>query len=264
MREIAAIADLHCGHRAGLTPPDYQDRVGRWADAQADSWDKYLALVEKSAGADTLIVDGDAIDGRGQASGGTELIASSLAVQRDMAVECISQFAAKKIVMARGTDYHAGWGGEDWEDFVAEQLREQGREVLIKDHPFVDLDGVTFDIKHHIGTTSVPHTRGTALLRDKMQNEQWYLDGDGQPLADVILRAHAHVHEGSFGYRGDRMWLAVRLPALQLAGTKYGGRRCSGVVHWGMFRVFIEGGEIVDYQTLKAAVIGNRVQAVKL
>jgi hypothetical protein len=31
-----------------------------------------------------------------------------------------------------------------------------------------------------------------------------------------------------------------------------------------MFRVFIEGGEIVDYQTLKAAVIGNRVQAVKL
>jgi hypothetical protein len=263
-RGVACIADLHCGHIAGLTPPGYRSRNEKWKRSQKDAWGKYEKIVEKIGDSDVLVVDGDAIDGRNQITYGTELITSSLREQRDMAVECILQFKSPKIVMARGTDFHTGWGGEDWEDFVADQLVSEGRQVICHDHPFFQIEGVDVDVKHHIGSSKQPHTRGTAILGDKVQNEQWWLDGGGQPLADVILRAHAHIHEGYWGYRGSRRWIAVRLPALQLAGTKFGGRRCSGVVQWGAFWFSVKGGEIIDEVSYKVDVLGNKVEAVKL
>lgn len=263
-QRIGLIADLHSGHRAGLTHPDYQDRVGKWGESQADAWDNLNEIIEKIGELYALIVDGDVIDGRGQASGGTELITSCLKTQCEMGARAILQFGCKNIVMARGTDYHTGWGGEDWEDSCADMLRAEGCKVTIKDHPFPRFGGVVFDVKHHVGSSAVPHTEATPILREKLQNEQWYLDGESQPEADVIIRAHVHRHSGHWGYRGDRKWVAIRLPALQTAGTKFGGRRCSSVVQWGACSVDVEDGKIADCASYVAPVIGNRIEVIDL
>jgi len=271
MKRIATIADMHCGHRAGLTPESYQTADTKWADIEADLWNRYLALVGQFETPDILIVNGDCIDGRGERSGGTELIATSLATQRDMAVECIMQWKAPKVVISRGTDYHTSWGGEDWEDLVAEKVLAETeklypkREVLviIKDHPFIEVDGVTFDIKHHLGATSTPYSGGVATQRDKTWNEQWWLNDEGQPLADIIMRAHGHFCEGAYGYRGSRQWWALRLPALQAAGTKYGGRRCSRTVHWGIQYGDVDN-ERYRFDDFVSLVKGNKVTAVKM
>ena len=264
MKTGVFLADLHCGHRAGLTPPDYWDRDTKWCDAQAEGWERYTKLRGKIGKVDFVVCNGDAIDGRGQTSGGTELITTSLAEQAKMAVECLAIWKAKKYVLSRGTDFHVAWAGEDWEDFVADGVREKLRtEVIIKDHPFIEVGGVTIDIKHHVGGTSVPYAGGTAILRDKMWNEQWYLDGEGQPLADVILRAHVHVFGYYGGMRNDRPWVAIRQPALQMAGTKYGGRRCSSIVHWGIISAKIDNGEF-DWTAHACGTKANKVEAVKL
>jgi len=96
MKRIASIADMHCGHRAGLTPTQYLTPDPKWRDVEEDLWTRYLDLVKQFDTPDILIVNGDCIDGRGERSGGTELIAPSLATQRDMAVKCIMQWKAPK------------------------------------------------------------------------------------------------------------------------------------------------------------------------
>jgi len=264
MKHGILMADTHCGHRAGLTHPDHMSRDAKWHDIQVECWDRYMDLVERLSPVDFVIQNGDGLDGRGERSGGSELIVGTLAEQCEMNALALAAWKAPVYILSRGTDYHTGWGGEDWEDIVAEKLRAMtGAKVIIKNHPFVEIEGVTFDVKHHVGSSSVPHTGGTALLRDKTWNEQWYLDGEGQPLGDVILRAHAHWFEFYGGMRGKRPWVAIRQPALQAAGTKYGGRRCSRTVHWGLISLKVENAEF-EWTPHIANVAANKVKAVRL
>ena len=268
MIHIVAEGDYHSGHRAGLTPPDWWYRPGlaahaRWHAIQKELWERRQGLISAIGKPDRLILMGDLIDGRGERSGGTELVATSLSDQVRMAAEAASQWGADQIQMVRGTDYHTGWGGEDWENFIAEELRTGGTRVRIDDHAFVTIDGVTFDLKHDLGASSIPHGRATAILKERLWNEQWWLDGEGEPLADVILRAHTHYHIGTWGYRGDRLWVAMITPALQAAATKYGQRKCRGVVHWGLVEFWVEDGRLVEWKPHILAIKANRNEAVE-
>ena len=58
----------------------------------------------------------------------------------------------------------------------------------------------------------------------------YYLLGGGYSM---ILRGHVHY----LNFCGGPGWLAMTLPALQMKGSKYGVRQCSGVVDFG-FTVF--------------------------
>jgi hypothetical protein len=238
VKTLVVVADRHTGHRAGLTPPDWQwpirkgpDRRRKWGQSQREAWNAYQELREKIGPADVVIDAGDAIDGRGEASGSTELVIVDRHEQCEAAKEALHIWDAKKIVMARGTGYHTG-GYEDYEDLIAHALNAE-----IASHPFVQVEGVTFDVKHHVGGSQVPHGRYTALARDHLWNALW-AEREEQPKAQVLLRAHVHY----FAVVGGRGWTAMVLPALQLAGTKYGARRFSGTVDWGLVVFRIEGG----------------------
>ena len=260
----AILADTHCGHRAGLTPPDYWDRGVEWHDVQEECWTEYEKIAKKIGKVDFVIFNGDAIDGSGSRSGGTELITTNLFEQAEMAAQCLAIWNARTYIMSYGTDYHVGLNGEDFELAVVDKLREKTKaKVILKSHPFVNIGGVTFDIKHHIGGSTTPYTAGTSILKDKMQNEQWFLDGEGQPLADVILRAHVHKFDYFGGMRGERPWIAIKQLALQAASTKYGSRRCSGVVHWGLIEVDIENGAF-DFTFHIRNILANKTEAIKI
>ena len=236
MKTVVALADLHCGHRAGLTPPDWQWSKGTgrrkaWGQAQREAWRAYQDLRAAIGPADVLIANGDLIDGRGEASGSTELAIVDRHEQCEAAKECLSLWDAKRTIISTGTAYHTGQY-EDWEEGIADSMNAE-----ILSHPFVKIEGVTFDLKHHVGGSQIPHGRYTALARDQLWNVLWSERGE-QPRAQVYLRAHVHY----FAFAGGRDWVAMTLPALQMAGTKYGARRFSGTVDWGLVVFRIEGG----------------------
>jgi hypothetical protein len=115
MKKVVLISDLHCGHRAGLTPPSKQYRIGtgdterdNFALLQSGIWDFMIGEIKELGKVDVLICNGDAIDGKGERSGGTELLEADRTKQADMAAECLSMFKAKKIFMTYGTPYHVG------------------------------------------------------------------------------------------------------------------------------------------------------------
>lgn len=229
MKRIVAVSDFHCGHRVGLTPPSWQYSVDsgpqvyrKFAKFQRGVWDYYSKTLAELQPIDCLFVVGDCVDGPGLRTGGTELITRDRTEQVEMATACINEAKAKKVYMFYGTSYHTG-DQEDWEDLIAKDVGAD-----ISGHDWVTVGKTTFDLKHHVGSSTIPHGRYTAIAREALWNLVWARD-KRQPDADVIVRAHVHYHV----YVGDGHKIGIILPGLQGYGSKFGVRRCSGVVDIG-------------------------------
>lgn len=231
-KRVLSIGDLHSGHQVGLTPPGFHPaiddpRQAKFAAVRAEVWGCFATIVDRYRPIDVLICNGDAIDGKGAKSGGTEQISTDRNVQVAIAKACIKFVGAEKVRMTHGTNYHVG-PDEDWETNICAELIAEGIDAKIGAHEWYDIEGVCFDVKHKIGSSQIPHGRLTALAREILWNRQWAADGK-QPRADVLLRSHAHYyeqchHDGCLGFI---------LPALQGFGSKFGARECSGTVHIG-------------------------------
>jgi len=110
---VLVLSDLHCGHRAGLTPPQHQLNIAsKWGKLQKEVWDWFERTVENLKPITHCFVMGDIIDGKGDRSGGTEQITTDRNVQIEMACEALSLVQASVYTMVYGTPYHTG-SGED-------------------------------------------------------------------------------------------------------------------------------------------------------
>jgi hypothetical protein len=189
MPRLLVEADYHAHHRAGLNAPDWwmpaTGVYAKWGRAQREMWNKRAELLEKIGPVDAWLGNGDLFDGRGERSGGTELLPDAgwpNQIANAEASARLVQFRGEpKRIMSRGTPAHVGWDA-DYEDVLALNLH-----ATIKDHPFFTLGGVTFDAKHKVGSSSIPHGRGTAISRERLWNVLWAEHGE-QPKAQVLLR----------------------------------------------------------------------------
>ena len=261
MTQIGLIeADYHSHHRAGLNSPDFwmpeRGANGKWGRMQRELWNARCEILEKIGPVDFHAINGDAFDGRGQASGSTELLADpswhNQVLNAEACARVVKFKGKERRIMSRGTPYHCGQL-DDHEDELAMYL-----DATIKDHPFFTVEGVTFDMKHRVGSSSIPHGRGTSVAKEWLWNLLWAERGE-QPKADVLIRSHVHYHS----YIGGLGWVAMTTPALQAAGTKYGGRQCSGTVDWGLTVFEVENGEF-DWHVYTVNLKSNKVRAVKL
>jgi len=237
-KRVVVISDLHCGHRAGLTPTDWQYSIDseneerkHYAQMQRILWNWYKEKIDSLGKIDVLIVNGDAIDGKGNRSGGTELVEADRIKQSDMAAECINYVQADKVYMTYGTGYHTG---QD-DDFEYSVFSKINKGEAIGSHLFVDINGLMFDVKHKVGSSSVPYSRNTAIAKENVWNALW-ADKNLQPRADIFIRSHVHYHT----YCGDERQLCIVTPAMQGFGSKFGERQCSGTVDVGFIYFDIE------------------------
>jgi hypothetical protein len=151
------------------------------------------------------------IEGKGQKSGGTELITSDRLIQCEMATKALETIDALKYIFVHGTPYHTG-NEEDFESIIAEKFGAD-----IGGHEWIEVNGKIFDVKHKIGSSGIPHGRYTALAKEKLWNLYWN-EIKGAPKSDIFIRAHVHY----FNYIGNDTFFGVILPALQTFGSKYG------------------------------------------
>ena len=118
MKRMVVISDLHCGHVVGLTPPRWHFQIdGKLYANQKELWGFYAQSIDSLKPIDILVVNGDAIDGKGCRSGGTEQNTTDRLEQCEMAIECIEYTEAKTVRMTYGTPYHAGQD-EDFEKII--------------------------------------------------------------------------------------------------------------------------------------------------
>lgn len=224
--------DAHCGSNVGLTPPAYQTKytpnpkteehrtLNKWANIQRESWEWYNTTLEMLKPIDKLFVMGDAIDGTGHRSGGTELIYVDRKIQVRMAIEALEVVEAPYIVMVYGTPYHTGQS-EDFEMDIARHFK-----CKIGGHEWEEVNGCTFDLKHKQGNTKNP---STGIWNEIGDNREWAILGE-QPKADVLVRAHTH----RFCIIKQEDCMGLTIPSLQSYGTKFGARQCSRKVQFGL------------------------------
>ena len=241
-KTVLVLSDFHCGHLVGLTPPSrHSIYTGsnkvllKFEQVRQQLWDMFSKIIKSLGVIDVLIVNGDLIEGKGSRSGGTELITTDRFQQADMAAEIIRFIKPKKVAITYGTPYHTG-DEEDFEKVIVKELRDGSNKykpesISLASHLYLNINGVKFDCKHHIASSSVPYGRTTAISRENLWNLVWADTTNGSvPRSDVFIRSHVHYHV----YSGDSQKLCMTTPALQGLGTKFGSRKCSGVVDWGV------------------------------
>lgn len=266
MKRMLVLADLHCGHVCGLTPPSWQTappttkgrtKRAKFADLQKEAWAWFVRETSKYRPYDMIFVNGDAIDGRGERSGSTELVTVDREEQANMALVAIQKNMngrKTKVALTYGTAYHTG-SSEDWENRIAEDLNA----VKIGAHEWVNLDGVIFDFKHHIAGSQIPHGRHTATAREALWSALWAEQGLS-PSSDVLIRSHVHYHQYCGG--GFSEMLRMTTPGLQTMGGKYGARRCSGLIDYG-FLVFEASKKEYVWWARLAELRGQKSSAIK-
>jgi len=261
------ISDPHCGHLCGLTPPAYQIKTrkggttkrNKWAKLQEELWAAYADMLKKYGPFDFGLSGGDTLDGKGERSGGSECVTTDREEQVDMGVDVHNQVRLNankgfEWVGVYGTAYHTG-NEEDWENILAQRAGFK----KIGSHEWVNVNGCVFDLKHHIGSSSIPHGRHTAIARDRLWNVMW-AERNLTPKASVILRGHVHYHS----FCGGPGWVAITMPALQGMGTKYGSRRCSGLVDWGIIVVDVDTDGSFDWHAETVQIQAQKAQIVRL
>lgn len=261
MKDVAFISDLHCGSIYGITPPEEWKAPGsedgngaaKIRKLQEESWTEYQRIAKKWRRPDILIVPGDCIEGKQSKQGGAEVLNTDCTVQCDMALRAIELWEPKAVYMVYGSAYHVGQNAEDFERTIAERLNDRGIPTKIEGHLFLDIEGIVFDIRHKIGTSSIPHGRATPLLRAMM----WAMVKEADktaPHVDIIIRGHAHYY---LDVKTDSR-RAIILPGLQLARGRFGSRECEGSISWGAMRMKIHQGKIlqedIDICTLQSNV----------
>jgi len=194
---------------------------------QAASWKKYTQIVKKIGPVDFLFGLGDCIDGR---ETGRHLVSEDREDQCEIAKECIRIWKAPRIVMVYGTPRHSG-KLEKWESQIA---RDLGADIASRE--FVQIEGVTFKLRHKIGRSGIPHGRGTALAKAAMWNELRAARGK-----DVGAQVHLFAHTHYYSYVGNASWLAMSLPALQGA-SEFGAEEVDDDVDWGVVWFDVEDG----------------------
>lgn len=196
-------------------------------------WEWYSVTLASLAPIDRLILNGDALDGKGEKSGGTELLTADMRMQIKMAVRCIEEARAKRVAIVKGTPYHVSPAGEDWEEVLSDSVGADRCGF----HEWFDANGLIIDCKHTVGGSQIPHGRHTAVARAHMWNQLWNEKGM-QPKADALFRSHVHYHV----YNGGPGWVAMTTPALQ-GWTKYGSRIVDGTNDIGMISIDVKSRE---------------------
>jgi hypothetical protein len=233
MKRVACIADLHCGHPSGLTPPVWQFKAGQSPERDAlstyqdESWKHYTKAIKKAGHIDALFVLGDCIDGR---ETGRQLVSEDREDQCEIAKECIRAWNAPSVVMVYGTRRHTG-DIERWESLIAKSL-----DADIGSREFVEIEGVVFKLRHKIGRSGIPYGRGTAPAKAAVWNELRAARGK-----DVKAQVHLFAHCHYFWYTGGAQWLAMTLPALQ-GESEYGAEEIDDDVDFGVVWFDVEDG----------------------
>ncbi len=235
MKRGLLVSDLHSGHLAGLTHPDFErvppkkrSALYKAYEARRTAWEWCSSEAKALQPVDFTLVVGDLIEGLGEKTGGTELLTTDRLEQCEMAIAALELFQAPKMRGVYGTPYHTG-SNMDLEIVVAKAFK-----MPMSDQDTVDVNGFIIHMMHFIPGSAIPHGRATPLMRDFIWNVFWSLRKQFS-LADCLVRAHVHYSL----VVDDPNWLGIILPALKGLGDKI-NRKVKGTVHYGFVHLDVE------------------------
>ena len=226
MTRILSLSDLHCGNVSGLTPDRFNpdSEVGHKMHLyRAALYHWVTQEIDKLRPIDICVVNGDAIDGKGDKNGGLEQFTVDRTAQIEMAVEFCKWINAKEYHFTYGTAYHVGHE-DDWENEVAIEFGTRPEPIIE-----LNIHGLIMKWRHHSGGSAIFAARANALARQQLNDILWAVEGE-ERRADVLVYSHQHY----FYVTMNRFGTTFVSPALQgFGGSQLGTRRMGGVTDYG-------------------------------
>ena len=129
----------------------------------------------------------------------------------------------------------------------------------IQDELNVDVEGLVFNVKHKVGSSSSPYNRAMPVGRHRLWDAIEALRTNSKS-ADVYVRSHVHY----FSFCGESNWHAFTLPALQSSETKYGARQCVGLTDWGMCLFYVDDGSLAGWDCRLYDLTSHKKKVIKV
>lgn len=203
MKAIAIISDLHFGSTTGLCPAEGMalDDGGEYKPSRfqvelAGAWKRFFEWIDKKTdkGCDkrALVINGDLVDGVHHNT--VAIATNNIMTQEKAAIESLKPVAKQFdcVYVNRGTEAHAQPGSQSDERIAAgigavkDESGNSSRWQL-----WLEVEGIVFNVAHHIGTTSSAAYESSAVMREMVaalvEAGQW-----GQRMPDVFVRSHRH------------------------------------------------------------------------
>ena len=190
-----------------------------------------------------ICINGEPIEGDNYKENGNALWTPDINEQIDDFVELLKIYNPKHITMTRGSGYHVRKGATNFEDTVAKLLgvkpyisvkevdkyrtwdQNRNSRVIIDDILTFGVNGVIFNVAHHIGYNRAYHNKSqaiTAMLAslEFMRGKYW----ESKNFPDVVARAHVHYFvevrfariraftQPTFKFSGDRYFTDKGVP----------------------------------------------------
>lgn len=223
-KRVVFVSDLHVGARTGLSSNPVNE-------IQRELLKAWCEDVQYWNSPDVLVVNGDAIDGKGQKEGALDTVNNDPYQQAKQAIELIEMWNASQVVIIAGTSYHVA-GDTDFEQFIADAFQSP-----LHSKARLNVNGYVFDVRHAVGRSVIPHGRFTAPAREKLW-DALSTELSERHQANAIIRSHVHywtVSQDAFG-------VAMTTPCWQARGSRYGARQCTGHIDIGTVQFTIDAG----------------------
>ena len=198
-RRIACIADTHCASLYGLYPPKWSNGTGnvtKQNEGQEAMWRHWLYFISvcRRQGVDTVIADGDLIQGQNPKNAGVGVHTDDLQEQIDIAQKALKPLmelsSVKRKHFIQGSGYHVDRNGNPAERSICEHFGGTW-------HGFIaNLHFIGTNVKAHI----IHGGSGAWLYRSQVLDRRNLLmnaaAGIGAlPKFDIMIRAHWHYYQ---------------------------------------------------------------------
>ena len=227
-KSLVVVADLHVGSSTGLCPRSGMalDDGGYYKPSKMqeylnDCWEHffgvYVPLVTMGADKRILVINGDAVDGFHHNT--VALATNNIMSQERASASLIKDVAVNfdETYFVRGTEAHVQQSAQSDERIAKEvgaipdSNGDHARWQL-----WLDLNGVLFNIAHHLGTTSSAAYESSAPMREMVaglvESGQW-----NKQMPDFFIRSHRHRYiEISIPSDNDKQITIMVTPAWQL------------------------------------------------
>lgn len=192
---VVVVSDLHAGSDCGILPPSVELTDGQIIGYGKNPWQKWLWAkwlemqdeVKEICGGDDyiLVCNGDLVEGIHHRS--DEVVQAKIMEHLVIANHCMQPLAsgAAKIYMTRGTECHV----RDLETVLAKEWGAGKAHDAIQ----FRVNGLLYDVRHHMPTTSRLHLEQNAYSVT-VANNRSNAARNGHEPARIFLRGHRHVH----------------------------------------------------------------------
>lgn len=220
---LAVASDLHAGSTLGLCPPVFNLEAGTYKASTAQRWLwrcwlDYIEAVQQTAQkygtGYTAIINGDAIEGNHHHT--LAVVSGNETTQMRITEAVLAPLLqdASAVYFIRGTPAHVGQSAR-LEEKIADNWSNTVHEGdnATRWHLRMDVNGTLFDVAHHGKVGRLPWTRANGAHSAAGQMITQCAD-NGQPIPDVVLRAHWHQYVDT--YRNFNSTRLIAMPAWQL------------------------------------------------